>query len=333
MTPKELVLNAIHFRPVPRTPVSVLDGYNNMLRRHNMTQAKLFSMDAEESADFIIREYELMDSDMVYANAFANTALREVMSGGDASRPALEKPSDICGFNADNVFEKTANHPTFEYFGRQLEALNRKIGDEKLILAFGTGPLTNAAGMLGMEKLMMALHEEPEEIKPLLNFAVDITIKMLEYQVMHGATAISVADPVSSVNLISETFFEKYSLPGIKKINMAVKKFNIPIMLHICGDTTSRLEPLIGSGIDIFSLDSVDLKTAFEKSKCDYAIFGNLSTVDMMLNGTEDEIYKNAKMLCENAETGFILAPGCDLPPDTPIENIQAMVKAAKSRI
>lgn len=101
-------------------------------------------------------------------------------------------------------------------------------------------------------------------------------------------------------------------------------------MLHICGDTTSRLEPLIGSGIDIFSLDSVDLKTAFEKSKGDYAIFGNLNTIDIMLNGSSDDVYKTAKARCNDAKTGFILAPGCDLSPATPFENIQAMVNAAK---
>ena len=330
MTPKELVLNAIKFKPVPRTPVAVLDGYNWMMQRTGMTHQKLFSMDAGEAADFIIEQYEIIGSDMVYANAFANGALREVMGNGDASKPALKEPSDIHKFNVDEVFEKTVQHPLFIAFGKQLEALNEKIGNEKLIMAFGTGPLTNAAGMLGMEPLMMALHEEPEEMMAVIDFAVEMTVKMLEYQVRHGATAISIADPVSSINLISEEFFEKYSLPGIKKINAAVKHFDLPIMLHICGDTTSRLEPLIGSGIDIFSLDSVDLKTALEISRGDYAVFGNLSTVEVMLTSPEEKVYEMAKARCEEAKTGFILAPGCDLPPATPYENIRAMVKAAK---
>ncbi len=330
MTPKELVLNAIKFKPVPRTPVTVLNGYNWMLQRFNMTQQDLYEMDVEDSADFIIKGYELLDADTVYANAFAAGALREVMGNGDASKPALKEPSDISKFDVDEVFEQTVKHPVFDHLGRQLEALNRKIGDEKLILAFGTGPLTNAAGMLGMEPLMMALHEEPEEMMAVLDFAVEMTVKMLEYQVQHGATAISIADPVSSINLISESFFEKFSLPGIKRITAAVKHFDLPIMLHICGDTTSRLEPLIGSGIDIFSLDSVDLDTAFEKSKRDYAIFGNLSTVEVMLTAPEEKVYELSKALCEIGKTGFILAPGCDLPPATPYENIQAMVRAAK---
>ena len=330
MTPKELVLNAIKFKPVHRTPVAVLDGYNWMMQRTGMTHQELFDMDADKAADFIIEQYDIIGSDMVYANAFANGALRQVMGNGDGTKPALKEPSDIHKFNVDEVFEKTVQHPLFVAFGKQLEALNRKIGDEKLILAFGTGPLTNCAGMLGMENLMMALHEEPEEMMAVIDFAIQMTIKMLEYQVQHGATAISIADPVSSINLISEEFFERYSLPGIKKINAAVKHFDLPIMLHICGDTTSRLEPLVGSGIDIFSLDSVDLKTALELSRGDYAIFGNLSTVEVMLTAPEEKVYELSKARCGGAATGFILAPGCDLPPATPYENIQAMVRAAK---
>ena len=330
MTPKELVLNAIKFKPIPRIPVTVLNGYNWMLQRHNMTQQDLFAMDVEDSVDFIIKGYETLGADMVYANAFASCALREVMGNGDASKPALKSPADIAKFDVDEVFEQTIKHPIFDYLARQLEVLNRRIGEEKLILAFGVGPLTNAAGMLGMEPLMMALHEEPEEMMPVLDFAVKISVKLYEYQVQRGATAISIADPVSSINLISESYFDKFSLPGIKRITSAVKHFGLPIMLHICGDTTTRLEPLIGSGIDIFSLDSVDLKTAFEKSDRDYAIFGNLSTVEVMLTAPAEKVYSMSKELCEIGKTGFILAPGCDLPPATPYENIQAMVKAAK---
>ena len=101
MTPKELVLNAIKFKPVPRTPVAVLDGYNWMMQRTGMTHQELFAMDAEKAADFIIEQYDIIGSDMVYANAFANGALRQVMGNGDGSKPALTEPSDIHKFNVD----------------------------------------------------------------------------------------------------------------------------------------------------------------------------------------------------------------------------------------
>ena len=95
MTPKELVLNAIKFKPIPKTPVAVLDGYNWMMQRTGMTHQELFAMDADKAADFIIEQYEIIGSDLVYANAFANGALRQVMGNGDGSKPALTSEESI----------------------------------------------------------------------------------------------------------------------------------------------------------------------------------------------------------------------------------------------
>ncbi len=327
MTSKQLILDAISFKPVPRVPVAVLDGYNWMQKRAGITADDFFAMEDEKAADFVIGVYDEIESDLVYANAQANSAMRRVMQGSK-----IAEPKDICAYNAHNVFAKTENHEMWKFFRRQLALLDRKIGNEKLILAFGTGPLTSAAGTMGMENLMMALHEGSDDMQYIIDFSVDMTIKMINDQLDNGASAVSIADPVSSVNLISGEFFEKYSLPGLKRIFAETRRPGVPVMLHICGDTTTRLEPLIGSGIDIFSLDSVDINNALTLSRGDYAIFGNLNTVEVMLQATPDKVYDTAKKVCDRAGLGggFILAPGCDLPPDTPFENIKAMVRAAK---
>ena len=78
-------------------------------------------------------------------------------------------------------------------------------------------------------------------------------------------------------------------------------------------------------------MDDVDLAEAIALAGKDYAIFGNLSTFGVMLSKSPDEIYAMGRQRCELAKTGFILAPGCDLPPDTPEENLRAMFRAAKS--
>ena len=327
MTSKQLIQNAIAFKPVPRTPVAVLDGYNWMQKRAGITADDFFAMEDEKAADFVIGVYDEIESDFVYANAQANSAMRSVMNG-----PKIIEPKDVCAYNAKDVFAATENHERWKFFRRQLALLDKKIGSEKFILAFGTGPLTSAAGTMGMENLMMALHENPEDMQYIIDFSVDMTIKMINDQLDNGASAVSIADPVSSINLISGEFFEKYSLPGLKRIFAETRRPGVISMLHICGDTTTRLEPLIGSGIDIFSLDSVDINDALTLSKGDYAIFGNLSTVEIMLQATPEKVYDTAKKVCDRAGLGggFILAPGCDLPPATPIDNIRAMVRAAK---
>ncbi len=345
MTGRERVERAVKFQHVDRVPAAVLDGYAWIAKHSGMSFDDMFSMEPEAAAEFIAEKYEQFGSDMIYANAQASGAVREVMGGEmdfskKGANPTVKKASlreidDIKNFTVGEVYEKAINHRLFKSLAGQLEALNKKCGEEKLILAFGTGPLTMAAGMVGMEKLMMGLYEDPEGIRRLVDFSVELTEKLFDYQMAHGATAVSIADPVSSVNLISQEFFEEYTMPGLREICSEERRHGAPIMLHICGDATTRLEPLKDVGIDMFSVDRVDMARALEVSRGHYAIFGNLDTVEYMLSGSPDMVRERSRELCKLAgqEGGFILAPGCDLPPDTPIENIWAMTMSPEDII
>ncbi|MBR3276025.1 MAG: uroporphyrinogen decarboxylase family protein [Eubacterium sp.] len=344
MNGKELVLSAIRYEKAERTPVSVLDGYTWMMKQNGMSFQQLFEMEDSRAADFILGIYEELGSDMIFSNGQCSGAVKAAMGGevdysgigvpAAAKKIPLAKPEDIRAFNVDEVFDKTVKEPVFAYLSRQQRLFNDRAGSEKLICSFGLGPLTMAAGMLGMQPLMMAMYEDPDEVKNLLDFGVELTIKMAKEQAENGATAISLADPLSSINLISDDTFAEFSLPGIKRICEEMKAYDkdMPIMLHICGNTTSRLAPLTGTGIDIFSVDSIDLDEAFRTADKDYALFGNLSTTEVMLTKTPEEIDAMAKerIAVGKKYNGFILAPGCDLAPDTPKASILAMTKAAR---
>ena len=345
MNGRELVLAAIRYEETPRVPVSVLDGYTWMMKQNGMSFQQLFDMEDSEAADFILNTYEALGSDMIFSNGQCSSAVKQALGaevdfsavGAPAQAKSLPfaKPEDCLQFTVEEVFDRTAKQPVFAGLSRQQRLLNDRAGREKLICSFGLGPLTMAAGFLGMQPLMMALYEDPDNVKHLLDFGVELTIRLAKLQAENGATAISLADPLSSINLISDETFAEFSLPGLKRICEEMKAYDkdMPIMLHICGNTTSRLEPLMGSGIDIFSVDSIDLGEAFRTVKKDYALFGNLSTTEVMLTKTPEEVHALAKeRIAAAGGTGFILAPGCDLAPDTPKENILAMVKAAKEK-
>ncbi len=341
MTPKEIVLRATRFEKTPRTPVAVIDGYLWMIKKHQLSFKKLFELPDSDAVSLILDTYEQMQSDIVYGNAAAIHALREVMGGAsnystvggmvETTKPSVKALTEIRSFTPDEVFSRLIVHPYYQTMARQLELLAARAGSEKLVMAFTPGPLTLAASFGGVEPLLMALYEDPELVQEVLEFSTQMNILMLQYQAQHGASAISIADPVSSVNVISAECFEAFSLPYIQKVTAAIKELNMPIMLHICGDTTARLEPVKKAGIDIFSVDSIDLENALETAHGHYAVFGTLSPFDVLQQTSEDNVYALSAKLCETAGTagGFILAPGCDLTPDTPLENIQAMARAA----
>jgi uroporphyrinogen decarboxylase len=62
------------------------------------------------------------------------------------------------------------------------------------------------------------------------------------------------------------------------------------------------------------------------------ALVGNLDPANVLMNGTphvvRDESIK--AMRTGGRDGAFVLAPGCDVPPTCPKENILAMIQAAK---
>jgi uroporphyrinogen decarboxylase len=59
---------------------------------------------------------------------------------------------------------------------------------------------------------------------------------------------------------------------------------------------------------------------------------GNMDPVGVLQQGTVDEVRAACRDCVERAGPGpgFILAPGCDLPPTTPEANVKAMTGFAK---
>ena len=331
MTSFELIRKAIRYEPVPRPPVAVLDGYNWFLKRNGMSEQDLYSMPANEAAAFILKQYSFIGSDLTYVGPLASGAVRETISSLTGHMPPLAEPAEADGLSAETLFRQASEHPLCKRLADLLHAMNKQLAGSKPILAFAAGPLTSAAGLMGMEGLMTYLTEDPEGMARVLDLCTDLTIAALRFQLENGATGISIADPVSAVNLISEEFFSRFSLPRIRKIAGEFRALDLPIMLHICGSSAPRIAPLVGSGINIYSMDDVDLAYAMEQAKKDFAIFGNLNTVAVMLSMPPEDLFVKARELCLAAPVGFILAPGCDLPPDTPEENLRAMVRAARS--
>ena len=82
----------------------------------------------------------------------------------------------------------------------------------------------------------------------------------------------------------------------------------------------------------MFSFDhKVTVSEAADELGGKMAFAGQIDPVSVMLEGTSDEVFRSAKA-CINSVgnlNGYILMPGCDLPPKTKTQNVLSMVKAA----
>ncbi len=82
---------------------------------------------------------------------------------------------------------------------------------------------------------------------------------------------------------------------------------------------------------DALSIDSaVDLKEAKEIVRKRTTLIGNVDTT-LILTASKENVQKAAEDCLKKAaqEGGFILSTGCDLPLETPEQNLQELVNAA----
>jgi uroporphyrinogen decarboxylase len=95
-----------------------------------------------------------------------------------------------------------------------------------------------------------------------------------------------------------------------------------------------RLDLIAETGTSYVSLDyKVDLKWARERFDGRVAFMGNIDPVAVMQQGSVSDVLAACKDCIDRAGpgNGFILAPGCDLPPTTPMANVKAMTGFARA--
>jgi uroporphyrinogen decarboxylase len=97
------------------------------------------------------------------------------------------------------------------------------------------------------------------------------------------------------------------------------------------------IEKMVQSGVDALSLDSpetgVNLPEVAELVSQDTVIIGNISPTGVLLNGRPEDVEKEVTELLKSMENypNFVLSTGCDLPQETPLENIDAFMRTGRN--
>ena len=89
---------------------------------------------------------------------------------------------------------------------------------------------------------------------------------------------------------------------------------------------------LIDAGAQVFSCDyMVDLEEAYKAADGKLMFMGNVNPAGAILSGTPEQVYEEAcKAIRISGGKGLILATGCDLASDAPLENVKALARASK---
>lgn len=191
------------------------------------------------------------------------------------------------------------------------------------------GPFSLAGRLLDMSRLMILIVTEPATVHALLEKA---TLFLLEYARAFKATGCAgllMAEPAAG--LISPKMAQDFSYDYIKRIVDAVQDENFAFVLHNCGRTEKMIPEMLSSGASAIHLgNTVNMRTILQIVPENVPVMGNLDPSSVFLMGTPEDVFSATTALLEATEEfpNFVLSSGCDIPPGTPICNIEAFFSA-----
>jgi len=302
-------------------------------------------------ADAQIKAWEIYGQDVVVAqsdNYYMAEAFGCRIIHHDREAPTLEKPvikemKDVAKLKKPDPLKD----------GRMqvyLEAIKRmyvKLGNEVAIRGCGTGPFVMAGHLMGNEALLLEMGNIFYGLSPyenamldLLEIACETLIDFVRYQIVAGATIVQCADSTASMDMISPQMYEKYILPCEQKFFMEIdplcKKYGAVKLLHICGDNTKAFHLYPETGADIVAVDhKADLAVAKRVMGERVCLIGNLDPSGHLLLGSAQKVETAVRSCIEKAASGgrYILGSGCEVPVNTPPENIKTMIRLAREYI
>lgn len=200
---------------------------------------------------------------------------------------------------------------------------------DRPVLAGIIGPYSLAGRLLDMTEIMILCYEEPEMVETVLEKATEFLIEYAKAFKAAGANGIAMAEPAAG--LLSPSLIDEFSTPYVKRIREAVEDENFIVMYHNCGN----VEPLAENMKEVDALaysfgNAIDIELMLKTLPQDKMIIGNIDPAGIIRNSDPETIRKEVLDLLERCGKyeNFIISSGCDIPPMTSLENLEAFFSA-----
>lgn len=210
-----------------------------------------------------------------------------------------------------------------------LESIRGLTKKFSLLMGSGScGPFTAAAELAGVEDFALKTITEPDFVARLMDYTTSQIIRYNRAQAEAGSGVIMIGEP--SASILSPKAYERFAQPCMERI---IQSLDCPVVLHICGDARHLVGLMSQCGAAALSFDApVDLAWAAEQVPETMIIAGNLDPVSVMYEKSPEGVALATRGMLESmrGKPYYIPASGCDLMPDTPLENIDAFFQTVK---
>lgn len=206
--------------------------------------------------------------------------------------------------------------------------MRQRAGNDVAVVGWVEGAMAECCDLMDMQHVFMNLLDEPEAMHQLLDICTRQGILFAKAQIEAGAHIMGIGD--SAASLVGPRLYEEFVLPYQQRIVGAIHDMGIKVKLHICGNISPVMHLVAKTGADMVDCDHmVDMERAADILPEKTCICGNFDPVAVMLQGTT-EMVKTEVRRCKTLgkRNNNFIAPGCEVPKDTPQENMLALLAA-----
>jgi uroporphyrinogen decarboxylase len=326
-------------KPVDRTPVWFLrqagrymQEYRDVRKHHTLLEICKMP---ELAAEVTITAAEKLGVDA--AIIFADLLLPLEPMGLDfefqaGEGPVVHRPvrtaEDVRALRTDRASD-------LGYVARAIEKVAAHFGDRLGMIGFCGAPYTLASYMIEgggsrnyIETKKMMYATSTIAWSSLLDKLVVVLTEYCSQQVQAGADVIQIFD--SWVGSLSLSDYRAYAFEASKRLVRAVQAMGVPV-IYFGVETAGLLEQMAQTGADVIGLDwRQPLDEGWRAVGHGHAVQGNLDPITLfapldVLEQRVKEILRAA-----NGRPGHIFNLGHGIVPETPVENVQAVVRMVR---
>lgn len=212
--------------------------------------------------------------------------------------------------------------------------VSREIGGHVAIMGRADqGPFSLASMLLGIDTFLLALTdpENDDKLHRLLSFCLEVVFRYAVAQHEQGAHLTSIGESLSGPDVTSPKMYREFEWGYAKRLVERLKAVNILLAYHICGNATRIVGDMTATGAAVLELDyKCDLPKIKAATAGKTTILGVIDPSGVLAFGTPDFVaektHEELAVLAPGG--GLILGPGCALAPETPPENVHALIEA-----
>lgn len=209
------------------------------------------------------------------------------------------------------------------------ELKSRVAGQTRFVLGGMIGPFSLVGRLYGVSEALALTQEDPDFTADLLKIATKFLLRYAEAFRGVGADGILIAEPAAG--LMSPRALAKFSAPYVRQIVDALQNPEFTIIYHNCGAKLVHLKEILNDGAAIHHFGKpMDILTALEQIDEQTVLMGNLDPAEVFTGLNPEQVYQRTAELLQatKGRRNFVISSGCDLPPHTPLANLDAFYQA-----